>query len=353
MIEKRHKVKRMLCIMMLLIVTVVFIQIDYSFADTNSDRKIIVFKENKSQSDKEKILKKHGAVKIKDIKGTEAVVVQVSSDSRLNEDPGVEYVEDDVIVSISKVKEDTSTKKPKPKEIQEIEQPEEIIPWGIEYVGAPEMWETNCGEGLKVAVIDTGVDIDHPDLIDNIKGGTNTISKKGSYEDDNGHGTHVAGIIAAVDNEIGVVGVAPEAELYAVKALDSYGNGYVSDIIEGIQWCIENDIDIINMSFGLTVDSQLLHEVVIAANNDGIEMVAAAGNNYGGDCEYPAAYDEVVGVGALNIDGSNVGFSAISGVDEWAPGVNIYSTYRSGIYKNLDGTSMAAPHFAGKMILGN
>jgi subtilisin family serine protease len=319
-----------------------------SYADSNDSRKIVVFKENKGHVDKDIILKKHGAIKVKDIKGTDAVVVRVSSDSSLSKEPGVEYIEDDVIVSISKVKEESPSKKPKPKDIQEIEQPEqpeEIIPWGIQYVGAPEIWETNCGEGLKVAVIDTGVDVDHPDLFGNIKGGTNTISRKGSYDDDNGHGTHVAGIIAAVDNEIGVVGVVPEADLYAIKALDSYGNGYVSDIIEGIQWCIENDIDIINMSFGLTSDSQLLHESVIEAFDVGIEMVAAAGNNYGGACEYPAAYDEVVAVGAVDVNGSIAEFSAIDGVAVWAPGVEVYSTYVDSDYKNLDGTSMATPHW--------
>ena len=349
----RKKIRSIGCFIMALAVMFVFLPMNDSYADSNNSRKIVVFKGDKDHAEKDKILKKHGAVKVKDIKGTDAVVIRVSLENSLSKDPGVEYIEDDVIVSISKVKEESPAKKPKSKDIQEIEQPEEIIPWGIQYVGAPEMWNTDSGEGLKVAVIDTGVDIDHPDLVDNIIGGVNTISKKGSYDDDNGHGTHVAGIIAAVDNEIGVVGVVPEADLYAVKALDSYGNGYVSDVIEGIQWCMENDIDVINMSFGLTSDSQLLHESVIEAFDVGIEMVAAAGNNYGGECEYPAAYDEVVGVGAVDINGSIAEFSATGGVDVWAPGVKIHSTYYNETYKDFDGTSMAAPHLILKLLDSN
>jgi len=271
--------------------------------DSNDNSKIVVFKGDKDHAEKDKILKKHGAVKVEDIKETDAVVIRVSSENSLSKDPGIEYIEDDAIVSISKVKEERQAKKPKSKDIQEAEQPEEIIPWGIQYVGAPQMWNTECGEGLKVAVVDIGGDIDHPDLVDNIMGG-----------------------------------VVLEADLYAVKALDSYVHGYVSYIVEGIQWCLENDIDIINMSFGLTVDSQLLHESTIEASNVGVEMVAAAGNNYGGECEYPAAYDEVVGVGAIDANRSIANFSAIDGVDAWAPGVQIYSTYIDSDYKNLDGT---------------
>jgi len=210
----------------------------------------------------------------------------------------------------------------------------------------------NTGNGIKVAVIDTGIDVDYPDLMANIKGGYNATSKKKSYDDDNGHGTHVAGIIAAVDNEMGVIGVAPEADLYAIKALDAYGDGYVSDIVEGIEWCIENDIDIINMSLGMANDSVLLNEAVQDAYSAGILMVVAAGNNYGGDCEIPAAYDEVIAVGAIKTDGSIADFSAINGVDAWAPGVDVYSTYINDIYIDFDGTSMAAPHWI-KSLLHN
>jgi len=202
----------------------------------------------------------------------------------------------------------------------------------------------NIGTCVKVGIIDTGIDVEHPDLIGNIKGGYNATSKKKSYDDDNGHGTHVAGIIAAVDNDIGVIGVVPEAELYAIKALDANGDGYISDVIEGIQWCIDNNIDIINMSIGIASDSEALHDSVKSANDAGILMIAAAGNNYGGNSEYPAAYDEVIGVGAIDIYGNIAGLSAVNNVDIWAPGVDIFSAYKNSDYRIMSGTSMSAPH---------
>lgn len=207
------------------------------------------------------------------------------------------------------------------------------------------------GDSIRVAIIDTGIDVDHPDLVDNIKGGYNATSKKKSYDDDNGHGTHVAGIIGAVDNEIGVIGVLPDVDLYAVKALNSEGNGFVTDLVEGINWCIDNDVDIINMSLSLESESVVLHESIQRACGEDILMVAAAGNNYGGDCLYPGQFDEVVGVGALNEDGDIASFSACTDIDAWAPGVDIYSTYVDDTYKTNDGTSMAAPHFIVELLM--
>lgn len=142
----------------------------------------------------------------------------------------------------------------------------------------------------------------------------------------------------------------PDADLYAIKVLDNMGNGYISDIIEGIEWGIKNNMEFLNMSFGTTENSQSLHSIIIKALESGITMVAAAGNNYGGVSEYPAAYPEVISVGAINIDGSIASFSAQQGVDLYAPGVGIYSTYKDGLYKSMDGTSFAAPYICGKII---
>jgi len=311
------------------------------YAKAETKRLIVVFNENVDNDKKTEILEKHKATKIKDIKGANAVDVSVSSDNNMSNESDVRFVEDDYIISI----EGNTSKKVKDSDNNATDQPDEVVPWGVEHMNDLASDSGNTGIGIKVGIIDTGIDIDHPDLVGNIKGGYNATSKKKTYDDDNGHGTHVAGIIAAVDNDIGVVGVAPEAELYAIKALDSIGNGYISDVVESIEWCIANNMDIINMSIGVETDSNVLHESVIEAYNAGIAMIAAAGNNYGGNCEYPAAYDEVIGVGAINVNGEILEFSAKNNVDVWAPGGEIYSTFAGGTYETLNGTSMAAPHY--------
>ncbi|SHI07082.1 S8 family serine peptidase [Clostridium grantii] len=322
------------CSIVTLTILVSMFPIKVSHAKTQSKRKIVVFEESVDKVKKNNIIKKHGATKIKDIKAINAIVVNVSDVDNFESEESVRYVEDDVIVSIDdaivyisgKVNDSDITSKTKKKDDTTPEEQEEVIPWGIKYVGAPEMWEITRGEGIKVAVIDTGIDVNHPDLGDNIKGGINTIINDNTYNDNNGHGTHVAGIIGATDNDIGVVGVAPEVDLYSVKALDSYGDGYVSDIIYGINWCIINDIDIINMSFGINENLIALHDVVKLASENGIIMIASSGNNYGGYSQYPAVFEEVVAVGAIDYSGNILGFSAINGVDVWAPGYNILST---------------------------
>lgn len=225
------------------------------------------------------------------------------------------------------------------------------IPWGIERVKAPDVWTsalTITGAGIKVAVLDTGIG-PHPDL--NVKGGTTTVGGK-NYSDGNGHGTHVAGTIAALKNDIGVVGVAPAAELYAVKVLNNGGSGSVSSIIAGIEWSVNNEMDIINMSLGSSEPSQALEDACKAAFNTGIFLVAAAGNSgnadgTGDNVIYPAKYWSVLGVAATDTDNNRAAFSSTGlSVDLAAPGVNIYSTYKNG-YAYLSGTSMASPHVAG------
>jgi subtilisin family serine protease len=203
-------------------------------------------------------------------------------------------------------------------------------------------------------VIDTGIDATHADLLDNLKGGYNAINPAVSWADDNGHGTHVAGTIAAIDNSIGVIGVAREADLYAVKVLNRKGSGYTSDIIEGIDWAIENDMDIINMSLGSSWYSATFEAACTRAIDAGIVVVAAAGNSGPGaeTVGYPAKYPGVIGVSAT--DSSNViaYFSSRGeGVDIAAPGVSIYSTYKGGAYTTMSGTSMASPHVAGVVAL--
>ncbi len=235
-------------------------------------------------------------------------------------------------------------------------QPEEVLPWGVDRIDADQAWSAATGSGINVAIIDTGIDSDHPDLKDNVKGGTNFVMIRGTvdptkWEDDNGHGTHCAGIVAAVDNDIGVIGVAPGASLYAVKALNKQGSGYYSDIIDGIYWAVNNGMDVISMSLSGSADVQELEDACDAAKGAGIVVVAAAGND-GSSVDYPAAYDSVIAVGATSqSDGraswSNYGYE----LDLVAPGVSIISTYKGDTYKTLSGTSMACPHVAGTAAL--
>ncbi|MBI2588078.1 S8 family peptidase, partial [Candidatus Azambacteria bacterium] len=169
--------------------------------------------------------------------------------------------------------------------------------------------------------------------------------------DDNGHGTHVAGTVAAVNNTIGVVGVGPDVHLYAIKVLNRNGSGFLSDVIEGIQWAIANGMQVANMSLGTSSDIQSFHDAVIAARNAGIVQVAAAGNS-GGAVSFPAAYPEMIAVSATDQNNSIASFSSRGPeVDLAAPGVSIPSTYKGDSYATLSGTSMATPHVTGAAAL--
>src|SRR3990172_6747192 len=150
---------------------------------------------------------------------------------------------------------------------------DQTIPWGVERVGAPKVWERTKGAKVRVALMDTGIDRKHPDLVGNYKGGYNTFNSRVSPADDHGHGTHVAGTVAASFNYIGVVGVAPEVELYAIKVLNFLGSGNDSNIIKGLDWAIKNEINVVNLSLGDDRDSPILHEAFRKAYDAGIVIV--------------------------------------------------------------------------------
>lgn len=237
-------------------------------------------------------------------------------------------------------------------------QPPQTKEWNIERVKADLVWGQTKGIGIRVAVIDTGIDKTHPDLITNIKGGINFVGSGGrrydpnKWNDDNGHGTHVSGIIAAADNSIGVVGVAPEAYLYGVKVLDRNGSGYLSDVIAGIDWAVQTNMDVANMSLGTNSDIQSLHDAVDVAYNSGLVLVAAAGNDGDldpdNDIDYPARYSSVIAVAATDINNNRAPWSSDGEELELsAPGVSIRSTWKGGTYNTISGTSMASPHVAG------
>ncbi|PHJ37530.1 peptidase S8 [Desulforamulus profundi] len=169
----------------------------------------------------------------------------------------------------------------------------------------------------------------------------NLVVPGASYYDDNGHGTHVAGIIAAANIGRGIVGVAPEAELYAVKVLDQWGEGTILNAINAIDWCLKNRIHVANMSFGTDKYSSALEEAVRAAHRRGLLIVAAAGNDGGPNTvDYPSVFDETLSVAVVDSRGKLASFSS-SGpeVDLLAPGTDIVSTYLWGSYVRLSGSS--------------
>ena len=262
------------------------------------------------------------------------------------------------------------------------EQPPQVIPWGIDRINATEAWSISTGwvdvngdgdSEIEVAVIDTGVDSDHPDLDKNIKWCVTVRFGRlfyGKCKDRNGHGTHVTGTIAAEDNEIGVVGVAPDVEIYAIKALTDAGYGTWSDLIIAIDLAVkgpdgEVDADedgvivgdpdddateVISMSLGGESPPEELYEIIVAAYKYNVTLVAAAGNEGAETPTFPAAYPEVIAVGAIDSEDQ---------VPDWsnrnpeltAPGVDVLSTYPDDTYETLDGTSMAAPHVSGVVAL--
>ncbi|WP_018922084.1 S8 family peptidase [Salsuginibacillus kocurii] len=241
-------------------------------------------------------------------------------------------------------------------ENKEYEAVNQTIPWGVDHINADNYHGSTTGNGVDVAVLDTGIDGNHPDL--NVVDGESFVQgEPDPFQDDNGHGTHVAGTVAALDNNEGVLGVAPDVNLHAVKVLGGDGGGTLSGIAQGIEWSIDNNMDVINMSLGGDFGSQALEQASNNADDAGIVVIAAAGNSgtdfFGGSTiAYPAQYDSVMAVGAVDQNNNRASFSSVGNTLEvMAPGVNIESTMPGNNYASLDGTSMAAPHVAGTAAL--
>lgn len=313
-----------------------------------ADRKIVVFKsEFIDLNEQEKILTKHEARSLKRLSVINARAVSLKSEKvkLLAERPEIERIEEDVeVFALSHRRHNKPGSAPSPTQSPASQ----TLPWGISRIGSVSAWQSSQGAGVKVAILDTGVDPLHIDLVNRIKGGYNAITPLTQPNDDNGHGTHIAGIIGALNNSLGVVGTSPEIELYAVKVLDRNGSGYLSDIIEGLDWAIQNRIQVINLSLGLGSDVTSFREAISRVNQAGIVQVAAAGNSYGGAVVYPAAYPEVIAISATRSDDAIASFSSIGpAVDLSAPGESIYSTLRNNKYGTMSGTSMSAPHAAG------
>ena len=227
--------------------------------------------------------------------------------------------------------------------------------WGVKHIGAgPVHAGGNLGAGVKVAIIDSGIDCTHPDLDGNCMGGIDFVNDDNDPSDDLGHGTHVAGTVAAENDGAGVVGVAPQALLYGVKVLDSGGSGNWSDIIAALEWAVDNGIQVTNNSYGASgYPGTIVEEAFASAYAQGVLHIASAGNsgNCSGDGDsvgYPGAFASVVAVAATNSSDARACFSSTGPMVEIsAPGVNILSASMGGGYHGLNGTSMASPHVAG------
>lgn len=238
--------------------------------------------------------------------------------------------------------------------------PVETIPWGLWRIRAPLMWEMTRGAGARVAVLDTGgFNSSHLDLPLNYGGCVSFVDLGDKEEpapclDGNGHSTHVSGTIAARENLAGVVGIVPEAEIWNVKVLSDGGSGTWSWIIAGLEWATENDVDVVNMSFGGFFDSPDLHDACDAAAAAGVILVAAAGNSgsfWGVEFNtiaFPGRYESVFSVAAIDANGNVADFSSIGEeMDFAAPGVDVLSTVPDGWEDGWNGTSMASPHVTG------
>lgn len=261
--------------------------------------------------------------------------------ARIAQHPLVAYVEADSLVSA----------------VDPLVGDEYGVSWGVAHIGSEAAHSGGItGAGIRVAVLDTGIDCLHEDLDANCRSGANFVEYLGlPFDPDNtvddswnSHGTGVAGIIAAERNGTGVVGTAPEAEVHAVKVLDAAGFGSLSWVIAGIEWAVANNMQIINMSLAGTEESQAFAETCAAAEAAGLLLVAAAGNTYGGAVTNPAAYSSVIAVNGTDPEDQPGYFSAIGEeVELAAPGVSILSAARDNTYAPLSGTSQAAPHVAG------
>jgi hypothetical protein len=298
----------------------------------NLERKIVAFGSEREKVAIKQAVESVGGSLVSD--GTSNIVVLIPKSEEINVETELEKL--NVVVDI------------------EVDYPVKIagdnVGWGIQKIDVPPVWPITQASGIKVAVIDTGVDYNHPDLRERYLGGYDFVNSDPDPMDDHGHGTHVAGIIASSENGSGIKGAAPQAVIYALKVLDSDGAGYISDIVSAIDWAMAQGVQVVNMSLGTTYDSSVLRSKVAEAQSRGVFLVAAAGNTYGGPLMYPAAYDAVIAVSATDESDRFASFSSL-GAEVSAPGVNITSTTPNGSYSTWSGTSMASPHVAGSIAL--
>lgn len=234
-------------------------------------------------------------------------------------------------------------------EVLSIQEAKQKMGWEITSFDLPETWKITQGEGVTVAVLDTGADLDHDDLVCNLLPGKNFVKNGASPKDDQGHGSHVSGIICACNNELGMVGVAPKSKVLPVKVLDKHGSGDIKAVADGVYWSADQGVDFITMSLGSPNPIKPVHDAIKYAVSKGIVVWCAAGNaGKTHNIFYPAAYQETIGIGAIDKNFDRADFSCTGpDLDFLAPGVGILSTVPDNWYAVLSGTSMANPFAVG------
>ncbi len=295
---------------------------------------------------KEELLN-HGVAIVSDMQNTMFFAVCVSTQEALDHVAKlarVEAVEDNPPRTLSYLHESNI--------LRNLQFGDPIVPYGVDLVKAREFWALYGakGAGIKVCIIDTGLLATHEDVIDaDISGSEDEQLVTPWFADRISHGTHVTGTIAARDNSVGIVGVAPEVSIYVARVFNDGGEFLVSDLVSALNACRDAGVNIINMSLGGPIESSAERSVIRSLKNAGILMVGAAGNNAekGNDLHYPAAYEDVISVGAVNQNLHIATFSSHNtNVDIVAPGVDIVSmgSIFDRSYMQLSGTSMATPH---------
>lgn len=280
------------------------------------------------------------------------VIIPESGLQQLKKHPLVEVIEENHEVNIQSPNEDWGIEDVHELELYTSQSPN----WGFKALSIKKAHEKGfTGKKVKIAVIDTGILSSHDDL--RVKGGMSFVDYTDEFEDDNGHGTHVAGIIGAINNQVGIVGVAPDAELYAIKVLDQYGSGRITSIASGIDWAIQNKMDVINLSIGTGLEYSIIAAFLDKAYEEGIVTVAAAGNtgdqsNSHESINFPANHPTTIAVGSIDSNYKRSNFSSTGPeLTVTAPGNTIASTFIHNQYAKMSGTSMAAPFVTGIVAL--
>lgn len=258
----------------------------------------------------------------------------------LNNNPNVEYAEPNYILNATWTPNDTYFSP--------------SYQYGLFNTDADHAWDVARGSSSQeIAVLDTGVDYTHPDLDGKVIRGYDFVQNDNTPQDQNGHGTHVAGIAAAeTNNSIGIAGMAPNTKILAVRVLDANGSGSLANIADGIIYATDAGAEVINLSLGCDCSTTTLQNAVNYAWNRGVVVVAAAGNDGVNTTFEPASYANVIAVGAVDSSNRKASFSNWgTWVDVMAPGVDIASTYPGNRYVYLSGTSMASPYVAGQAAL--
>jgi len=315
-------------------------------------RLLVAFASETHAKQRSDVLATHGLESIGRLEKMDISIVRVPEGQeleiaeRLSQLPAIHFAEPDYIVHALGDPDDTYYSS---------------YQWNLSIINGPAAWDVSTGSrAITIAIADTGIDLTHPDLAGKIVTGYDFVHNDSVAQDDHGHGTHCAGIAAAIsNNSLGVAGVNWQAQLMPLKVLDSLGSGYDSDVANSIIWAVDHGATVVSLSLGGTDQSYTLSQAVEYAHNHDVVIVAAAGNEYekGNPTIYPAAFDHVIGVAATGAYDEHAYYSNTgSYVDIAAPGGNarmgywVLSTYwQSGnpTYDYAQGTSMATPHVAG------